>query len=162
MLTPKDEWERKIFLEFADAAGLVFDAGSVSSGNPPEPDIRFTVAGQERWAELVEITDEDLARRHMTSVKTGAITGGAFSQRLPLERSIRTKAGKTHQTNGSHLDLVAYYDKQFPVTTVEQDLIPEAIGPIAAEMVASGVWARVWLSDGWSKSVVWAYPADRK
>jgi hypothetical protein len=160
MLMPKDEWERKIFHDFAVAAQLRVDAESVSSASPPYPDIRFTVAGRERWAELVEITDEDLASNHMKSIKTGAITGGCFSQRVPLERSIRLKAEKTYATNGSRLDLVAYYDKQFPAVSVEPDLIPRTFGPVAVEMIASGHWTRVWVYDRWSNAIVWAYPAE--
>ena len=160
MLIPKDEWERKIFSEFAMAAGIDPDPGSVSTGIPPRPDIRFTVADVERWTELVEITDQDLAGNHMTSLKTGAITVGAFSQRLPLERSIRNKAAKSYETDGSRLDLLAYYDKQYPAISVEPDLIPQAIGQVAAQMVASGVWTRVWVYDTWSKRVLWVYPAD--
>jgi hypothetical protein len=158
MLIPKDEWERNIFLEFATAASLGVDPGSVSSGIPPQPDIRFTVAGVERWAELVEITGQDLAKNHMISIKTGAITGGAFSQRVPLERSIQSKAAKSYETNGSRLDLLAYYDKQFPAVSVEPDLIPQAIGQVVATMVASGVWTRVWVYDTWKKRVLWVYP----
>lgn len=158
MLIPKDEWERKIFCEFAGAAGLDVDSRSVSTGVPPQPDIRFTVAGVEQWAELVVITDQDLAKNHMKSIKTRAITGGAFSQRVPLERSTRRKAARSHETNGSRLDLLAYYDKQSPAISVEPDLIPQAIGQVAAEMVASGVWTRVWVYDTWGIRVLWAHP----
>ena len=38
MLIPKDEWERKVFAEFAAAAGLEVDPASVTSGVPPQPD----------------------------------------------------------------------------------------------------------------------------
>jgi hypothetical protein len=158
MLIPKDEWERKIFGEFAEVAGLGIDPGSIVSGVPPRPDIRYTISGVIGWFELVEITDEGLARNHMTSLKTGAITGGAFSQRSPLERSMRTKAGKTYETNGTRLDLLAYYDKQYPAVSVEPDLIPETMAPIASEMVTSGAWSRVWVYDSWSRRILWLYP----
>lgn len=59
-LIPKDEWERKIFCDFAAAAGLALDSGSVASGVPPQPDIRFSVDGVERWAELVSTPVENL------------------------------------------------------------------------------------------------------
>jgi len=157
MLIPKDEWERKIFAEFAAAAGISVDSGSIASGTPPRPDIRFSVQGVQHWAELVEITDQDLARGHMTSLKTGAITGGFFSQEVPLERAVRLKAVKTYETRGSPLHLVAYYDKQFPAIEVEPDLIPRMIGDLAAQMVTSGVWTNVWVYDNWSKAVVWRF-----
>lgn len=158
MLIPKDEWERKIFTEFALAAGLKVDPGSVTSGVPPQPDIRFTVHGIEQWAELVEITDQDLARKHMQSLRTGAILGGVFSQHVPLERAITGKAQKEYATNGSTLDLVAHYDKQYPPDSVEPDLIPLTVGPIAANMVDSGVWTRIWVYDGWNKRILWVHP----
>ncbi len=161
-LIPKDEWERKIFSDFAAAAGLALDPGSVTSGVPPQPDIRFTVEAVERWAELVEITDQDLARRHMESLKTMTITGGFYSQSVPIARSIQNKSTKGYETNGSRLDLVAYYDKQFPAVSVEPDLIPNLMGDLAAAMVASAVWTQVWVYDGWSKSILWTYPAPPK
>lgn len=155
MLIPKDEWERRMFAEFAAAAGIRVDSGSIASSTPPRPDIRFSVGGVQRWAELVEITDQELARRHMTSLKTGATTGGFFSQAIPLERAVRLKALKTYETQGSPLGLVAYYDKQFPAVEVEPNLIPRTIGDLAAQMVASGAWANVWVYDNWSKAVLW-------
>lgn len=155
-----DIWERKVFAEFADVAGLNVDRGSLKSGVPPQPDIRFSVGGVERWAELVEITDQDLARNHIKSLKTGEITGGFFSQRVPLERSIKSKSTKTYATNGAPLDLLAYYDKQFPAIGVEPDLIPQAMGQTAADMIASGVWSHVWVYDRWKRRILWVYPDD--
>jgi hypothetical protein len=107
---------------------------------------------------LVEITDQDLAGRHMKSLKTGAITGGFFSQSAPLERSVRSKAVKTYQTNGSPLDLVAYYDKQFPAVSVELDMIPRSIAQMATGMIDSWTWTRVWVYDTWSRSILWVHP----
>jgi len=161
MLIPKDEWERKVFAEFAAAAGLEVDPASVTSGVPPQPDIRFTVRGVERWAELVEITDQDLAQKHMLSLKTGVVTGGFFSQQVPLERSIASKAQKVYATNGSPLDLVAHYDKQYLPDSVEPGLIPQTMRPVAASMIASGLWTRVWVYDGWNKRVLWVTPTCR-
>jgi hypothetical protein len=158
MLMPRDEWERTIFREFAGVAQLNVDPGSITSGLPPQPDIRFTVGGLEHWAELVEITDQDLARRHMNSLGNGAITGGFFSQSRPLERSIRRKAGKAYATNDSRLDLLAYYDKQYPAVTVEPDLIPQTMGHVATDMIASGIWSCVWVYDRWNREVLWVYP----
>ena len=113
-----------------------------------------------RWFELVEIPDEGPARNHMMSLRTAAITGGAFSQRAPLERSIKSKAGKSYDTAGARLDLLAYYDTQCSADSVEPELIPETIGPVAAEMIASGTWSRVWVYDSWNRRVLWSYPEN--
>ena len=146
------------FLDFASAAGLDVDAGSVASGCLRSRTFASPSRALERWAELVEITDQSLAKGHMTSLKTMTINGGFFSQRVPLIRSIESKSTKTYQTNGSRLDLVAYYDKQFPAVSVEPDLIPRLMGEVAPRMIASGVWTQVWFYDTWSKSVLWTHP----
>ena len=161
MLIAKDEWERKIFTEFATAANMLIDPGSVVSGTPPQPDILFSTSGQAACVELVEITDQGLAKNHMKSLKTGRVSGGFFSQEQPLETALFGKARKTYRTQGAPLDLVAYYDKQFPAVSVEPDLIQNTIGAVAAGMVDSGVWRRIWVYDSWSKSILWVHPSQR-
>ncbi|MHB8735136.1 MAG: hypothetical protein ACYC6M_07530 [Terriglobales bacterium] len=155
---PKAEWERQIFLEFVTAAGLHVDPSSVTSAQPPAPDIAFSIHGQQHFAELVEITDQQLARRHMISLKEHRITGGAFSQKQPLAGAFTSKSQKSYATNGAPLMLLAYYDKQYPADSVEPDLIPRQIGGIAAAMIASGVWSRIWVYTRWQKKVIWVYP----
>jgi len=54
--------------------------------------------------------------------------------------------------------LLAYYDKQYPAVSVEPDLIPQTMGQVAADMVASGVWSCVWVYDRWNHQVLWTYP----
>ncbi len=105
---PKAEWERQIFLEFATAAGLHVDPSSVMSAQPPAPDISFTIHSQQHFAELVEITDQQLARRHMISLKEHRITGGAFSQEQPLVDAFTSKSQKSYATNDAPLMLLAY------------------------------------------------------
>jgi len=158
MLIPKADWERRMFTEFVVASGLLVDPASIISRNPPEPDIAFTLGGQRHYAELVEITDQDLARRHSAAVKTGAITAGAFSQVTPLVDAFQGKSQKTYQTGGAPLMLLAYYDKQYPAESVDPGLIPREVGDIAAQMVASGVWKKVWVYDSWNKRVLWCHP----
>lgn len=147
-----------MFTEFVAAAALPIDAQSVVSRAPPEPDIEFALAGERHLAELVEITDQDLARKHSISIKTGAITGGAFSQVTPLVDAFRSKSGKTYQTRGAPLILLAYYDKQYPADSIDPGLIPREVGGIAAQMVASGVWKQVWVYDSWNKRILWRHP----
>ena len=63
MKTPKAERERHIFAEFASVAGLEVDPNSISSAEPPSPDMEFILHGNRHFAELVEVTDQGLARR---------------------------------------------------------------------------------------------------
>jgi hypothetical protein len=57
------------------------DLGSITSGTAPEPDVRFTVKGVEHWAELVEVTDEYLAKRHSEKIGSGATEAISSSSR---------------------------------------------------------------------------------
>src|SRR5262245_52002065 len=158
MLMPKADWERKMFTEFVTASGLPVDPASIASREPPAPDVEFILAGQQHFAELVEITDEGLARRHSIGVKTGAMIPGAFSQAVPLVDAFQGKSKKTYATGGAPLFLLAYYDKQYPADSIDPDLIPREVGAIAAAMVGSGVWKAVWVYDSWNKRVLWHYP----
>jgi len=158
MMIPKAEWERLMFTEFAAASGLPIELDSIASRKPPAPDIEFMLAGQQHFAELVEITDEDLARRHSIAVKTGAMTAGAFSPATPLVDAFQGKSQKRYSTGGAPLILLAYYDKQYPADSIDPGLIPREVGAIAAEMVASGGWKQVWVYDSWKKRVLWCHP----
>ena len=149
-----------MFEEFSTVAELEVDPSSVVSSEPPEPDIAFTVDGKRRFAELVEITDQELAEKVSVSLKTGRITGGAFSQAAPLVAAFQSKSAKTYLTHGAALLLLAYYDKQYPAHSVDPDLIPRSVGAIAARMVDSEVWQRSWVYDSWQKRVLWVYPDD--
>ena len=131
---------------------------SVASCELPEPDVAFTVDGERRCAELVEITDQGLAEKVAISVKTGKITGGAFSQHKPLVAAFESKSTKTYSTRGAPLLLLAYYAKQYPADSVDRDLIPRSVGAIAARMIDSGVWQRTWVYDSWKKRVIWVFP----
>ena len=151
-----------MFAEFASVAGLGVEPGSISSTEPPEPDISFVCHGKQHFAELVEITDQRLARRVSISLKEMRITGGSFSQRKPVFEAFQRKSQKMYRTGGAPLVLLAYYDKQFPADSVESGLIPQEVGEIAATMVDSGVWQRTWVYDRWEKRVLWVYPPPEK
>ncbi len=147
-----------MFTQFAGLSGLPIDLGSIVSRDPPAPDIEFMLGGERHFAELVEITDEDLARRHSIAVKTGSMTAGAFAQVAPLVDAFRGKSQKAYETSGAPLFLLAYYDKQYPADGIDPGLIPREVGGLAGQMVASGVWKQVWVYDSWNKRVLWYYP----
>ena len=149
-----------MFSAFAQVSGLSIDHESIKSAVPPEPDIVFTIRGETHYAELVEITDRDLAERWSRSMKTNKIVGGFYSQDRPLTTALESKVRKSYATNGAPLLLLAYYDKQFPADSVDPDLIPRTVGDIAARMVSSGVWQRIWVYDSWKTRVLWVHPSS--
>lgn len=151
--------ERQIFIEFANAAQLNLDPDSVKSERPPKPDISCRIAGELHYFELAEVTDEGLARRLSIALKEMRITGGALSQRRPLVKAFTDKALKQYLADDGVLELLAYYDKQYPYTP-DPTLIPREIGSIANSMVSSGSWARVWVYNDWKKEILWKYPSE--
>ena len=148
--------ERKIFGSFAQCIGLKVEFHE--SRRPPEPDILCNVSGTPYFVELVEITDPGLAADVTRSLKTGKITGGAFSQDFPLCRAFDEKAANTYETDDRPLILLAYYDKQYPWN--EDGYFDDMVKNRAQEMVGSGKWHSVWIYDTWKKRLLWKHGQD--
>lgn len=114
--TRKELAEMTAFLGFLVAASLNVDPGTPRNEKPPLPDISCRIEGRPYLFELGEITDEELAADVSTSLRTGEVGGGCFSEEGPLIRIIRKKAASTYKTNGAPLDLLLHYDKQYPTS----------------------------------------------
>ena len=110
--------ERLIFFEFAKSANLSHDLkvdlASIQSNDPPAPDVSCRIAGNLHYFEMTEITDNDLAKNVNISRREGVITGGAFSQDKPLFKAISNKSQKSYLGLDGPLELLAYYEKQYP------------------------------------------------
>src|SRR3990172_5268112 len=117
----KAERERRVFAEFCGIAGLSLDPDTVASQTVPNPDIRCTISAMVQYAEMVEVTDERVAR----SVNTSA-AGTSFSQEEPLRKAFESKALNRYATQGAPLHLVAYYDTQYPLAS-DKTLIPDTV-----------------------------------
>jgi len=63
--------ERTIFTKFCKSANLPLVEGSVKSPLSPYPDIKCLLGDKKHFIELVEITDEDMAKSVMKTIKTG-------------------------------------------------------------------------------------------
>ena len=132
--------ELRAFLGFVKVSRLPIDPATVACLDPPFPDIGCSLGPSPYFFELGEVTDQGLARRYSESLKTGRITGGAFSQEVPLRRILTSKARKRYETGGAPVDLLLYYWKQGPYVPVVQQVISE---PGAA--LSSGPFSRIWL-----------------
>jgi histidyl-tRNA synthetase len=153
----KAQWERDVFIEFYMAANLPVDSGSLKNEKFPRPDLSCSIEGKLHYFELVEITDEDVARKLSIALKTMRPTGGAFSQTRPLINAFEAKSAKPYSVGNAPLELLAYYDKQYPPTD-DLSIISKTVEPMAARMVESGQWSRVWIYDRWNKTILWVYP----
>ena len=145
--------EREIFKGFCETIGLKYE--SIESRRPPESDILCKIDGKSYFFELVEITDEGLAAGVSKSMKTGDITGGAYSQDRPLCRAFDVKAANTYATAGCPLVLLAYYDKQYPWNV--GGYFDDLVGQKALNMVAAGIWHSIWIYDTWKKQLLWQH-----
>jgi hypothetical protein len=143
----KAAFELSVFVEFAKAAALVVNGPE--NGGRSCPDIQCKIDGQAYWFELGRITDETLARHGVRPQNPRPFKVG---QKEPLERIMKQKAGKTYQTVGRPVDLVLHFDHQPPDRTAIQRHIAQQTDTLDALRKR---FARVWIYDGWSKSVLW-------
>jgi hypothetical protein len=153
----KARYEQTIFTEFVEAANLDVDMNSLKSERPPKPDINCTISGERHYFELTEITDQDLARNVSISLKTLETTGGAYSDDEPLVRAFSSKAVKAQNSYtplDGKLELLAYYDKQYPPLEL-QAATKEHLYWVTQNMVLLGPWSRLWIYDTWNKRVLW-------
>jgi len=155
----KARYERLIFTDFAKAANTVADFSvnleSVKSEEPPKPDISCTIDGQRNYFEMTEITDQGLARNVSISIKKMKITGRFFSQDEPLIKAFSSKAKKTYPPLDGPLELLAYYDKQYPPpTNLIQESTLNTLCLIIRDMTIFGPWSRLWIYDQWNKNIL--------
>jgi hypothetical protein len=107
---------------------------------------------------LGEITDRGLASGLSKAIKTGEITGGAFSQDQPFAYILEQKSNKSYRIRKvGILELILYYDKQYPPPQ-SWNLAASLGHSIAEKMIQQGPWIRIWVYDDWKKKVLWQYP----
>lgn len=147
--------ESKVFVGFVSASGLSIDPYDHENEDPPIPDIRATIAGETYYFELGEITDQGLAWAMADSLKTGEITGCAFSQLDPLLKMFKSKCSTQYQTCGNPVDLLLFYSTQDPYEPLLYDYLNVFAAEIAS-LIAGSQFARVWLySDCRPQKVLW-------
>ena len=150
----KEVAELSVFSDFSAAAKLGVDPGTPKNEQPPLPDISCRIGGQPYLFELGEITDEALAGQIGRSLRAGTDgEGGFLSEEEPLVRMIVKKAGSTYQTAGVPVDLLLHYDKQYPFAPANYLELHEE--EIASALVPNGPFSRIWIYDGWNKTVLW-------
>jgi hypothetical protein len=95
-MDPKAVHERRVFLEFARAAGFTMDHGTVDSREPPEPDIRCRLGGQTVYFELGRLLDHGMQRLRLRLLRGSSVSVGDEDVRLPEREMLRQKRGKTY------------------------------------------------------------------
>jgi len=147
----KEAEELSVFREFTKAAAL--SAEAPENARPPHPDIRCKIDGNDYWFELGRITDTNLAKEISGGWKNGP-KPFSFLQEEPFARIIKQKAEKTYQTEGRPVDLVLYFDQQPPDRIALQRHLRKHADALGG-LTRTGPFSRVWIYDGWSKTVLW-------
>lgn len=116
--------------------------------------ISCIIGGEKHYFELGEVTDQNLAARVATALREMRVTAGFFSQDHPLIKVFSDKARKTYGNLDGPLELVVYYDKQYPPPDrgLKESTLRD-LELIVRDML-NGAWARVWLYDTWNKAVL--------
>lgn len=162
----KETHEREVFFEFASAAGLVLDHGTVESCKPPEPDIRCMVDGQAVYFELGRLLDHGMQR-----LKLRMLRGYTFSNvdaedvRLPEREVLRRKLEKEYVASGTPIDLVLYYDNEDwlvgDVPVFDDSGFGWHAGHVMRPLIdAQREFRQVWVYERHRRTVLWCYASD--
>ena len=145
----KEQFELRVFKDFAGNHVSGVDLASARNRVPPEPDVLCDISGKPYYFELAEVTDEDLARSRSESLRTGAETGGPFSQESPLLRIIMSKVQKTYAVGGVPLNLLLYYYRQYPF----QPAILSGYNQVSL-FLAGSPFRNVWIYNDCTKELI--------
>jgi hypothetical protein len=146
----KREVELKVFTAFAQSAQFCIDPGTVRNEEPPLPDIFCEVDSKPYYFESGEITDEDLA----AAQKRISTPGDALKDEEPFLRMFRKKAKCSYKTGGAPVDLILYFDKQYPIVEGVSEHLTNHAREIR-HLTVSGPFARVWIYSTWDGVVLW-------
>lgn len=154
VLTDKEKREQKVFTAFAKCSGLNINVASIKSCQPPQPDIHCTIDGSGYFFELAEV---------VSRVQAQALnTKGFFNSPFPdpdqlgthaMVNILRQKRTKTYETEGSSVDLLLYFDKDFPMYV--PDVVGDGVGPTDIEIAIeeckrTGPFLRIWSYCSWN------------
>jgi hypothetical protein len=163
----KEAHEREVFLEFAGAAGLAVDHGTVENCKPPQPDIRCKLEGQAVYFEFGRLLDQGMQRLRLRALSGGIVSTGDEDVRLPEREMLRTKLQKAYVTSETPIDLVLYYDNENALVgdvPVFGDSgfkwhADHVMRPLIEELPS--VFRRVWVYERHRRTVLWCYPEER-
>lgn len=149
----KEARERLMFSGFAAQCGLDVDHASIASCSPPLPDIRCTINGTPYFFELAEVVPQEQAQALATKgVYTAGFPDPEDKGSKAMEAIIRQKQTKTYQTDGAPVDLLLYFNKDFPMYLPDEasDDAPTGIDIAITECKQHGPFTRIWTYCSWN------------
>ena len=160
-LTDKKKREQKIFAAFARRSGLNISESSIKSCKEPMPAICCHLDGREHFFELTEVVPQVQAQ----AINTKGVYHSSFpdpKQRGPqaMVKRLKEKQKKKYETGGSPVDLLLYFDNDFPMylPDVKGDgAEPTKIDRAVEECRHLGPFLRIWSYCSWAdKAKLWS------
>ena len=161
----KADHERRVFLEFAAAAGLPVDSRLVVSRPPPEPDVVCRLRGQPVYFELGRLLDEATQRQKLRAMFAGGGPPGPLdpSCRAPEQAVLRKKLGKHYELDGAPAELVLYFDNENAIVgnrppCADDEWERHASLVMLPEFAARpSLFRRTWVFDRHRRKVLWCH-----
>jgi hypothetical protein len=151
-----EKWERRVFAAFAKCSGLNISVASIKSCKPPLPDVCCTLDQSDYFFELAEVVPQVEAR----ALSTDGIYSSGFPD--PNERGptamvniISQKQTKAYDTGGAPVDLLLYFNKDFPMylpDVTSDGAEPTDIDRAAEECKRLGPFSRIWTYCSWNNT----------
>lgn len=150
----KEARERLMFGGFAACSGQEIDPPSITSCAPPLPDIRCTINGSTYFFELAEVVPPKQAQAlAINGVYTCGFPDPDEKGPKAMEAIIRQKQMKMYETGGAPVDLVLYFNKDFPIylpdITSTEDA-PTTINLAIQDCKQHGPFTRIWTYCSWN------------
>jgi hypothetical protein len=150
----KEARERLMFGGFAAQSGLDIDHASITSCSPPLPDIRCTINSSTYFFELAEVVPQEHAQAlAIKGVYTSGFPDPDDKGPKAMEAIIRQKQTKTYMTDGVPVDLLLYFNKDFPIYIPEETSGVDALTAIdiaISECKQNGPFTRIWTYCSWN------------
>ncbi len=150
----KEARERLMFGGFASRSGLEIDPSSITSCAPPLPDIRCTINVSTYFFELAEAVPAKQAQALATKgVYTYGVPDPDDNGAKAIEAIIRQKQKKAYETGGAPVDLLLYFNKDFPIYLSDiagDEDAPTAIDLAVRDCKAHGPFTRIWMYCSWN------------
>jgi hypothetical protein len=149
----KEARERLMFGGFAACSSQEIDPSSITSCAPPLPDIRCTISGSTYFFELAEVVPPEQAQALATKgVYTYGVPDPDDKGAKAMGAIIRQKQKKTYETGGAPVDLLLYFNKDFPIYLTDitnSEDAPSAIYLAIEECKQHGPFRRIWSYCSW-------------
>ncbi len=170
-MTSKQQHEHKVFVEFAQVAGLAVDSFSIVACDPPEPDIRCIVGNQPTYFELGRLLDNGMQKQRLLAMRQAPtpVTLNPSAVQLPERGMLTAKLKKKYTCSGNPVELILYYDNEEyydnedwlrgDVPVWGDEYFPQHAEHVMVPIVTAHpkLFSRIWVFERHRPSVLWSY-----